>query len=63
MQMNAYELFAKEAMPYMQDRDNGATVLFEKYKGYYPYYYYFGNLHNSRKPGDDEQEHNRAGVN
>ncbi len=63
MQMNIYEQFIKEAIPYMQNREEGAKVLFEKYKGYYPYYYYFGNLHDSRKPGDDEQQHNRAGVN
>ena len=58
-----FELFLQEAQPYMEDRALGSEVLFDKYKGYYPYYYFFGNLKATRKPGDDEQGHNRAGVN
>ena len=58
-----YELFLQDAQPYMEDRARGSELLFEKYKGYYPYYYFFGNLRSSRKPGDGEQQHNRAGVN
>ena len=60
--INRYELFMQDAMPYMEDRERGGEVLFEKYKGYYPYYYFFGNLRSTRSP-NEEQGHNRAGVN
>ena len=61
--ISRYELFLQDAMPYMQDRERGSEVLFEKYKGYYPYYYFFGNLRSERKPAEEEQEHKKAGVN
>ena len=63
MGVNRFELFHRDAQPYMEDRARGAEVLFEKYQGYYPYYYFFGNLRSTRQPGDDEQGHNKAGVN
>ncbi len=63
MSADRFDLFLQQAMPYMEDREAGAEALFDKYKGYYPYYYFFGNLRSTRKPGDDEQQHNRAGVN
>lgn len=48
--------------PYMQDRQAHARELFERYKGYYPYYYYFGNLKATRKT--NPQDHSStAGVN
>ena len=61
--MNTLEFFINDATPYMQDRAAGGDALFEKYKGYYPYYYFFGNIRNARQPGDDEQRQNNAGVN
>lgn len=63
MGVNRFELFLQDANPYMADRKRGAEALFKKYKGYYPYYYFFGNLRSTRQPGDDEQGHNKAGVN
>ena len=60
---NRYDLFLQEAQPYMQDRERGAEVLFEKYKGYYPYYYFFGNLKSTRKPSGEEEKNYKAGVN
>lgn len=63
MQMDFLDGFVRDSQPYMQDREAGADVLFERYKGYYPYYYFFGNIRNARKPGDDEQRQNNAGVN
>lgn len=35
--------------PYLKDRPGNARKLFEKYKGYYPYYYFFGNLKATKK--------------
>ncbi len=61
--ISRYELFMQDAKPYLDDRERGGEVLFEKYKGYYPYYYLFGNMRSTRKPNDGEQEHNKAGVN
>lgn len=63
MLIDRFQLFLQDAMPYMQDRERGSEALFEKYHGYYPYYYYFGNLRSTRKPTNEEPEHNKAGVN
>ena len=65
LQMGAerYYLFLQAAQPYMYDRERGSEVLFEQYKGYYPYYYFFGNIRSSRKPDDEDEGHHRAGVN
>ena len=59
--MDRYRMFVQDAAPYMQNREEGSKALFEKYKGYYPYYYYFGNLNSTRKEND--MEHFNAGVN
>lgn len=65
LQMGAerYYLFLQAAQPYMNDRERGSEVLFEQYKGYYPYYYFFGNIRSSQKPDDEDEGHHRAGVN
>ena len=64
MLMDRFQLFLQDARPYMKDRERGSEALFEKYHGYYPYYYFFGNLRSTRKPDKaEEQEHNKAGVN
>ena len=61
--MDRFDLFLQDAVPYIRtDRQQGAEALFEKYKGYYPYYYYFGNQRSTRKL-EDETMHNKAGVN
>lgn len=39
-----YKAFLKEAKKYMRNKKEGQKLLFDQYKGYYPYYYYFGNL-------------------
>ena len=41
---NKYKAFLKEAKKYMRNKKEGQKLLFDQYKGYYPYYYYFGNL-------------------
>ena len=38
-----------EMKPYMKDRAKYAKELFPRYKGYYPYYYFFGNLKTDRE--------------
>lgn len=48
--------------PFMKDRPRYARELFDKFKGYYPYYYYFGNLKATRKTEKHDQS-STAGVN
>lgn len=38
------QAFMNAIQPYMSDRAGHAEELFPRYKGYYPYYYFFGNL-------------------
>ena len=51
LKMNAqmYQSFLRNIQPYMKDRAAAAPKLFDQYKGYYPYYYFFGNLKATRK--------------
>lgn len=44
-----------------EDRAAHAAELFPKYKGYYPYYYFFGNLKATKK--NDSKQNSNAGVN
>ena len=46
----------------MKDRAGNAYKLFERYKGYYPYYYFFGNLKATKKGYTGEPKAS-AGVN
>lgn len=41
--------YLKDVNPYMKDRPGHARELFDRYKGYYPYYYFFGNLKATKK--------------
>ncbi len=50
-----------EMKQYMKDRPKYAKELFPKFKGYYPYYYFFGNLKATRKNNDTASS--SAGVN
>ena len=54
--------FMQEIQPYMKDRAGFAKELFPKYKGYYPYYYFFGNLKATKKSEPQKQTSN-SGVN
>ena len=63
MDVERFRYFLEVAQPYMDDRERGGEELFNAYRGYYPYYYFFGNIHSARKPSTDEHEQNRAGVN
>lgn len=54
--------FMGNIQPYMSDRPGHAYELFDKYKGYYPYYYFFGNLKATRK-GYTSLQTSSSGVN
>ena len=54
--------FLQATQPYMKDRPGHAYELFPKYKGYYPYYYFFGNLKATKK-GYTSLSSSNSGVN
>ena len=54
--------FLENMRPYMKDRPGFAYKLFPRYKGYYPYYYFFGNLKATRK-GYTSLSSSNSGVN
>ena len=49
MRMTRLQSFVQATQPYMKDRPGNDYKLFERYKGYYPYYYFFGNLKATKK--------------
>ena len=54
--------FLENMRPYMKDRPRYAYELFPRYKGYYPYYYFFGNLKATKK-GYTSLSSSNSGVN
>ena len=56
------QTFLMKMKPYMQDRAKYAYELFPQYKGYYPYYYFFGNLKATKK-GYTSLSSSNSGVN
>jgi hypothetical protein len=65
LQMNVqmYQNFIRNNAEAIKDRPANARRLFDEYKGYYPYYYFFGNLKATRKSDDQEHAGSKAGVN
>jgi hypothetical protein len=65
LQMTAqmYTGFLRNVATEMKDRPRYARELFDSYKGYYPYYYFFGNLKATRKSDKKEHASSNAGVN
>ena len=65
LQMNVqmFRSFLQNVQPYMKDRARGGRELFDQYHGYYPYYYFFGNLKATRKSDNKEHASSNAGVN
>ena len=58
--------FLQEVQPYIKDYDTRkahARELFPKWKGYYPYYYFFGNLKSTKGHIEDEKGTSNQGVN
>lgn len=62
MRSTRLQSFYQAVQPYMNDRAGNAYQLFEKYKGYYPYYYFFGNLKATKK-GYTGENASQSGVN
>lgn len=56
------QAFYQNIQPLMKDRPKYARELFPKYKGYYPYYYFFGNLKATKK-GYTNLSSSNSGVN
>jgi len=56
------QAFLQATQQYMSDRPGYAYELFPKYKGYYPYYYFFGNLKATKK-GYTSLSSSSSGVN
>lgn len=54
--------FLDNTRQYMSDRPGHAYELFPRYKGYYPYYYFFGNLKATKK-GYTGLSSSNSGVN
>ncbi len=54
--------FLENVRPYMSNRPGYAYELFPRYKGYYPYYYFFGNLKATKK-GYTSLSSSNSGVN
>ena len=54
--------FFQANQAYMSDRAGHAYELFPRYKGYYPYYYFYGNLKATRK-GYTSLTSSSSGVN
>ena len=64
MNMNVarYRGFLKSVSPMMKNRQEHVRELFPQFKGYYPYYYYFGNLKITEKKKEDTTNDHK-GVN
>lgn len=56
------QAFFQNNQAYMKDRPKHAYELFPKYKGYYPYYYFYGNLKATKK-GYTSISSSNSGVN
>ena len=64
MNLPRLESFLADTRQYVatpEDRAKHAAELFPKFKGYYPYYYFFGNLKATRKAA--KENNSSAGVN
>lgn len=49
LSLQKYNLFMNSAAPYRKNRKEGAKKLKEQFLGYYPYYYFFGNIKSENK--------------
>ncbi len=63
MTAQMYSGFLGNVSAELKDRPRYARQLFDSYKGYYPYYYFFGNLKATRKSSTQEHASSNVGVN
>ena len=63
MNVQVYQAFIQSVQHEMKDRPAHARELFDSYHGYYPYYYFFGNLKATRKSDEREHASSNVGVN
>ncbi len=63
MNVQVFQNFVRANAETLKDRPANARRLFEEYKGYYPYYYFFGNLKATRKSDQKEHATSNVGVN
>ena len=63
MDVQRYVGFLKVAAPYMKERERGGRELFDEYHGYFPYYYFFGNIRATVKSDEKHLETSKSGVN
>lgn len=65
LQMTAqvYRNFLQTMGPRLKERPKYARELFDSNRGYYPYYYFFGNLKATRQSGAKEHASSNVGVN
>lgn len=54
-----FDLFTRMAATYKKNRAEGAKQLKAQFLGYYPYYYYFGNLNTEKKSQKSEKTNNQ----
>lgn len=57
-----YNLFLKTAAPFKGKKEEGAKALKEQFLGFYPYYYFYGNL-NASKPANETNKTSEHSVN
>lgn len=58
-----FQIFMQESAHYTKNREVGREKLFERYRGYYPYYYYYGNLPSKANKPQNKTIQNKSGVN
>lgn len=63
MDLQIYQGFLRTNAVALKDRAAHARELFDTYPGYYPYYYFFGNLKATRKSSDADHGNSKVGVN
>jgi len=63
MTQQVFKGFVQNVSYAIKDRPTYARQLFEQYKGYYPYYYFFGNLKATRPSNEKQKSSSNAGVN
>lgn len=62
LSLQKYNLFMNSAAPYRKNREEGAKKLKEQFLGYYPYYYFFGNINSENKEKATKTE-NKSQIN